>query len=239
MTWRLPISFSLLAVAAAFGQDVTGRVVLTDSKEDQVVRRQDHSGVVVWLTAAKAAAIPAPPGKPAVMAQKNKTFQPHVLAIQVGTAVDFPNYDPIFHNAFSTYDGRVFDLGLYPPGTSRRVLFDRPGIVRVFCNIHESMSALIAVLPTPWFCVTPRTGSVTIPRVPAGEYVVHFFHERALPEVIENLSRKIVVGPDGAQLETIRISEAGYLPMPRKNKYGLDYVPDMQDRRGYSSHGKH
>jgi len=239
MTWRLLISFSLLATAAAFGQDVTGRISLADSREDRVVRQKDHSGVVVWLTTARAAAVPPPAAKPAVMAQKNKTFQPHVLAIQVGTAVDFPNYDPIFHNAFSTYDGRVFDLGLYPPGTSRRVLFDRTGIVRVFCNIHESMSAIIAVLPTPWFCVTPRTGAVHIPKVPEGEYLVHFFHERALPEVLENLSRKIVVGPDGAQLDAIRISEAGYLPMPRKNKYGLDYVPDMQDRRGYSSQGKH
>lgn len=238
MIWRLLIFFSAVTAPVASGQEVTGRITLSDSRDERVVRRQDHSGVVVWLTPVKSLPLPAPPARPAVMAQKNKTFQPHILAIQVGTAVDFPNYDPIFHNAFSTYDGRVFDLGLYPPGTSRRVLFDRPGIVRVFCNIHEAMSAIIAVLPSPWFCVTPRSGAVSIPAVPEGEYMVRFFHERALPEVLEKLSRRITVGPKGESLDPLAISEAGYLPMPRKNKYGLDYVPDMQDRRGYSSHGK-
>jgi len=239
MIWRLLICFSAAAAAVASGQEVAGRILLADSKDEQVVRRKDHSGVVVWLAPSRSVPVPAPPDKPAVMAQKNKTFQPHVLAIQVGTAVDFPNYDPIFHNAFSTYDGRVFDLGLYRPGTSRRVLFDRPGIVRVFCNIHEAMSAIIAVLPGPWFCVTPRSGDIRIPAVPEGEYTVHFFHERALPEVLARLSRKIVVGPKGESLGAITISEAGYLPMPRKNKYGLDYVPDLQDRRGYPSPGRH
>jgi plastocyanin len=239
MIWRLLICFSAATAPVASGQEVAGRIILADSNDERVVRRQDHSGVVVWLTPVKGVPLPAPPAKPAVMAQKNKTFQPHVLAIQAGTTVDFPNYDPIFHNAFSTYDGRVFDLGLYPPGTSRRVLFDRPGIVRVFCNIHEAMSAIIAVLPGPWFCVTPRSGAVSIPAVPEGEYMVHFFHERALPEVLEKLSRKITVGPKGEALGPITISEAGYLPMPRKNKYGLDYVPDLQDRRGYPPRGRH
>lgn len=235
MTWRLLICSSALACVTVCGQEVAGNVVLVDSKEERVVRRKDHSGVVVWLTPVKNIHAPPPPAAPAIMAQKNKAFQPHVLPIQAGTAVDFPNYDPIFHNAFSTYDGRIFDLGLYPPGTSRRVLFDRPGIVRVFCNIHESMSAIIAVLPTPWFCVTPRSGAVFIPAVPEGEYVVRFFHERSLPDVLEKLRQRIIVGPGGAKLGAVRISEAGYLPVPHKNKYGLDYVPDMQDRRGYTS----
>jgi plastocyanin len=238
MTWRLLTCFSLLAAAPALAQGVSGRVALVDSNDERVVRRQDHSGVVVWLTSLKPAPVPPPPAKPAVMAQKNKAFQPHVLAVQTGTAVDFPNYDPIFHNAFSTYDGRIFDLGLYPPGTSRRVMFDRPGIVRVFCNIHESMSAIIAVLPSPWFCVTSRPGTFSIPDVPSGEYILHFFHERALPEVLAKLRQRINIGPDGVKLDVVRISEAGYLPAPHKNKYGLDYVPDLQDRRGYSSSGK-
>lgn len=238
MTWRLLICSNLLAAAIAGGQEVSASVTLVDSRDEKVVRRRDNSGVVVWLTPVNPLPLPAPRPRPAVMEQKNKTFRPHVLAIQVGTAVDFPNYDPIFHNAFSTYDGRIFDLGLYPPGTSRRVLFDRPGIVRVFCNIHESMSAIIAVLPSPWFCVTPRTGAVLIPDVPPGEYVIHFFHERSLPEVLGKLHQRVTVGPAGARLGNIRISEAGYLPMPHRNKYGLDYVPDVQDRRGYSLPGR-
>lgn len=214
---------------------MSGRIVLADSKDDRVVRRQDRSGVVVWLTPTRSGAPPAPIGARAVMVQKNKTFQPHVLAIQAGTEVAFPNYDPIFHNAFSNYDGQIFDLGLYPPGTSRRVRFARPGIVRVFCNIHESMSAIIAVLPFPWYCVTPRSGEFSIAGVPAGEYMLHLFHERALPEELDRLRRRISVGPAGADVGEVRISEAGYLPLPHKNKYGLDYVPDMQDRSSYGA----
>jgi plastocyanin len=237
MTWRLLIFSSLLA-AAAGGQHVAGRVMLADSKDPRVVRRQDHSGVVVWLTPVGSVSLPRAPQRPAVMIQKNKSFVPHVLAIQTGTAVDFPNYDPIFHNAFSTYDGQIFDLGLYAPGSSRRVVFQRPGIVRVFCNIHESMSAIIAVLPTPWFSVTPASGAYSISDVPPGEYFLHFFHERSLPESLEQLRRRITVGTAGTTLDPVRISEAGYLPMPRKNKYGLDYQPDLQDRRAYPLPGR-
>lgn len=174
MTWRLLI-FSSLMAAAACAQEVAGRVMLADSKDQRVVRRHDHSGVVVWLTPADNPGAPPPPPRPAVMIQKNKSFVPHVLAIQTGTAVDFPNYDPIFHNAFSTYDGQIFDLGLYPPGSSRRVVFQRAGIVRVFCNIHEAMSAIIAVLPTPLFDVTAASGAFSISGVPPGAYFLHFF----------------------------------------------------------------
>ena len=96
------------------------------------------------------------------MVQKDKTFSPHVLAIPVGANVEFPNFDPIFHNAFSNYDGKTFDLGLYAPGTSKSVVFSRPGIVRVFCNIHATMSAVIAVLETPYFDVSKPNGSFEI-----------------------------------------------------------------------------
>ena len=112
------------------------------------------------------------------MIQKDKTFTPHVLAIPVGATVDFPNFDPIFHNAFSNYDGKTFDLGLYPPGTSRSVVFSRPGIVRVFCNIHATMSAVIAVLDTPYFDVDARrTAALRSRRSRPGEYRLRLFHE--------------------------------------------------------------
>ena len=95
----------------------------------------------------------------ATIRQKGKTFLPHILAITAGTVVDFPNDDPIFHNAFSNYNGQIFDLTLYPPGTTRSVHFTRPGVVRVFCNIHASMSAVIVVLKTPYFAVSNRDGT--------------------------------------------------------------------------------
>jgi len=111
--------------------------------------------------------------------QKDKTFIPHILAIRTGATVDFPNFDPIFHNAFSNYDGKIFDVGLYPPGSSRSVNFSRPGVVRVFCNIHAAMSALIVVLNTPYFTTSRKDGMFELPAVPAGEYWLRIFHERS------------------------------------------------------------
>jgi plastocyanin len=209
---------------------VTGRVDLSDSALLRKLR--DSSGVVVSLWAADGAAMPAA-GRHATMAQKNKAFHPHVLAIAVGTTVDFPNYDPIFHNAFSNYDGQVFDVSLYPPGSSRSVLFRRSGIVRVFCNIHSTMSAVIVVLPTPYFATTRRDGTFDIPNVPPGAYTLHVFHERATPANLAKLQRRIEVSGQDVALGPIPISEAGYIPIPHTNKYGRDYPPEPSDGMPY------
>jgi plastocyanin len=138
-------------------ETVTGKVELRDSRDPAVRNRHDYSSVVISLTPRADAPAPRHP-EHATILQKDKTFTPHVLAIPVGSFVDFPNLDPIFHNAFSSYSGQIFDVGLYPPGTSRSVRFTRAGVVRVFCNIHSSMSAMIVVLATPYFAVTGRDG---------------------------------------------------------------------------------
>jgi hypothetical protein len=167
------------------------------------------------------------------MLQQNKTFVPHIVAIPVGGSVEFPNFDPIFHNAFSNYSGQLFDVGLYPPGTSRKVEFKREGVVRVFCNIHSSMSAVVVVLPTLHFAITGRDGSFTIPNLEPGEYTLAVFHERAVPATLEKLSRRLTLGNGNVDLPTITISESGYLPIPHKNKYGRQYGPEPDDRRVY------
>src|SRR5215813_7812782 len=138
----------LLLVHAAAAATVTGRVELADSRDASVRKNRNYSGVVVWLEPAGRPAIPPPAGQHFKMLQKEKRFAPHVLAIPVGATVDFPNLDPIFHNAFSNFSGQPFDVGLYAPGTNRAVTFRHPGFVRVFCNIHSAMSAIIAVVPT-------------------------------------------------------------------------------------------
>lgn len=211
---------------------VTGRVELRDSREASVRKRLDYSGVIVSLT---------PIGKPAehlsdahiTMRQKNKTFTPHILAIAAGTFVDFPNDDPIFHNAFSSYNGQIFDLGLYAPGSTKSVRFSREGIVRVFCNIHSAMSAVIVVLPTPYFATTARDGTFQIPNVPSGDYQLTVFHERATEATLNALSRRISVEQTPLTLSPIVISEAGFLQMPHNNKYGRVYPPETSDTSIY------
>ena len=213
----------LLAPLSCTGVTVVGRVALVLSHDPNVRKHQDYSGVVVWLDSVSG--VPTLPASAhhAEMIQKDKTFLPHVLAITSGTVVDFPNYDPIFHNAFSNFDGQVFDIGLYPPGTSRSIAFRREGIVRVFCNIHPTMSAVIVVLRSPYFAVSNKTGLVQISDVPPGTYRLHVFHERATEQTLDELVRTVEVSGDQVQLPPISVSESGYLQVPHKNKYGKEY----------------
>lgn len=233
MTWRWLICFSL-AAAAGVAANFSGKVVLRDSSDQSVKTKSDYSGVVVSLKPLnnQASAVSGAPQR-ATVVQKNKTFIPHVTAIVVGSSVDFPNFDPIFHNAFSNYSGQLFDIGLYPPGTSRTVKFTRPGIVRIFCNIHSTMSAVVAVLDTPYFAVTGPDGSFAIPNVPPGEYTLSFFHERAVPAVLDRLSRRITVDSAPVALPPVAISETGYLPLPHKDKFGRDYRPQADEHTVY------
>jgi plastocyanin len=215
---RAVLTAWLLALPLA-ASTVTGTV--------QVIGPRAHmadSGVAVWLEPRDAEAPPLHP-RAVQMIQHHKQFQPHVLAIPVGTAVDFPNLDPIFHNAFSNIDGKPFDVGLYPPGSSKRVTFDRPGIVHVFCNIHQAMSAVIVVQNTPWLAVSNRDGEFSIPNVPPGIYRLHVYYERATRETLDRLTQTIDVGEGRAVVPLIRISETGYIEAPHKNKYGRDYPP--------------
>jgi plastocyanin len=224
----------LLGVLPASAGTVSGRVELRDS-QDSAVRKKDYSGVVVWLQPAANSGLPLP--KPvsgrALMEQRNKTFTPHILPIRVGTAVDFPNFDPIFHNAFSNYNGQLFDVGLYRPGTTRSVRFSRPGVVRVFCNIHANMSAVIVVLETPYFGTTQRDGTFEIAAVPPGEYMLHVFHERATQATLNELARRVTVDAGVSTLAPIPVSEAGYIAIPHQNKYGRDYSAPPADEGLY------
>jgi len=239
MTWLLRIFFSLIALWSAAGATVSGRVSLSDSPVPAVSKRRDYSGVVVWLRPAGAIppATPARTGAARVV-QKDKTFVPHVIAIQVGTGVAFPNLDPIYHSAFSTFSGQIFDLGLYPPGASRTVTFRHAGIVRVFCNIHPTMSAVIVVVEDPWFAVSDSTGAFSISGVPPGEYRMRVFHERATQKTLDALERRIAVGGRDLPIPAFTVSETGYVEMPHKNKYGQDYPPVPDDRAAYPAQRK-
>lgn len=217
---------------------VGGKVTLQDSQLPAVKKGADFGGVVVSFVPVNNSApsnlspLNSPPSKHAVMLQKNKTFLPHILAVQAGTLIDFPNDDPIFHNAFSNYSGQTFDVGLYPPGTKRTVKFSRPGVVRVFCNIHAAMSAVIVVLGTPYFATTGKDGAWSV-ELPPGEYEMHVFHERAQPATLQALTRHISIGSQPQTLPTIAVSEAGYLPQQHLNKFGKTYPEGSGDDKNY------
>ncbi len=128
--------------------------------------------------------------------QRNETFVPHVLAVVAGTTVDFPNSDRTYHNVFSLSKTKTFDLGRYAVGRSKSVRFDRPGIVRVFCDIHSHMSAFILVFAHRYFAVSDPDGSYRLENVPPGTYTVVAWHEAAALE-----SRRVVVPDAGGEVE--------------------------------------
>ncbi len=220
------LSLYLPVFGSGLGANVSAHVRLASSNDPSVRKHQDYSGVVVWLE--PLAGPPVLLAKPSRvdMIQKDKMFSPHVLPIMIGTTVNFPNYDPIFHNAFSNYNGQLFDIGLYPPGSSRSIVFRREGIVRVFCNIHPTMSAVIVVLKSPYFSVSNKNGDLQMTGVPAGSYRMHVFHERATEQTLAALTKTVEISDARIELQEISVSESGYLQLPHQNKYGKEYPPD-------------
>ena len=112
----------------------------------------------------------------AVIDQRDMKFTPRVLAVIVGTTVEFPNNDKAWHNVFSASEAKKFDLGLYPPGKTRNVAFDKPGVVRVLCNVHPSMEAYVVVKGHPYFAASDKGGNYRINNVPLGKYRIEVWH---------------------------------------------------------------
>src|ERR1051325_10613830 len=206
-----------------FGQQVTvtARIEISQDGSTLPVRPSD---AVVWLNPlSESAAIETSPTKlRQQLVQKHKTFSPHLLVVEVGSPVEFPNQDPFFHNVFSLFDGKRFDLGLYEAGTSRTVLFNRPGISYIFCNIHPEMSAVVVALKTPFYGISDRNGSVVIPNVPPGRYEMEVWHERVLPEKLKSLARSVAVSGGSASLGVLYLTQQRNLSHSHKNKYGHD-----------------
>lgn len=188
---------------------------------------RDNSDVVLWLTPVDKSVVRDAPKSREVpqLVQHNKSFEPHVLVVEVGTAVQFPNKDPFFHNVFSLFEGKRFDLGLYEAGSTRSVRFDRPGVSFLFCNIHAEMSAVVIAVDTPYFAKSDPSGSVTVPDVPDGRYRMHVWYERSVPEDLKPFDHMVEITDASRTLQAIQIPENPNFSLAHKNKYGLDYVP--------------
>ncbi len=219
---RANVVFLLLALGVAAAQDSTvrGRV--------EVLHQSHHESgsgeVVVWLSSSG----PIPPTAPAISArlvQKDKRFLPHVVAVMVGSEIEFPNQDPFFHDVFSIYRGKPFDLGLYASGSSRKVRFTQPGVSYIFCNIHPQMSAAVIALPTPYFAITAADGSFHIPHVQPGHYKIEAWYELASESELTPLSRDLDVHSGDNALPAITIHSSD-LPKEHLDKYGQPYAPD-------------
>jgi plastocyanin len=192
----LPASFALLVLVGATPQhaarngSIRGRVelrrVVPPSERRPSVAEfgapierdlSDRFKSVVYLESAPRGAFEQSDPAHAVMDQRNETFVPHVLAVTTGTTVDFPNSDRIYHNVFSLSRTKSFDLGRYAVGRSKSIRFDRPGIVRVFCDIHSHMNAFILVFNHPFFAMTDAEGRYRIENIPPGTYTVVAWNE--------------------------------------------------------------
>ena len=219
--------------AAAQNMELKGKVQLT--KNGRQVN--DASKVVIWLTPLGTTPAPALPPQQSSqipkLVQKDKSFQPSLLVIPAGGKVEFPNRDPFFHNVFSLFDGKRFDLGLYESGTTQFVEFDKPGISFIFCNIHAQMSAVVITLNTPYYAISNRRGDLSIGAVVPGRYHMHVFHPSVSQDVLHTAEREITVTPGDTFLGIFSLAESD-LDLAHKNKYGRDYDRPDPDSPAYA-----
>lgn len=195
------------------GAAVSGKVVLLDKGNKP---GRDVGQAVVWLEADHP--VPAAPVT-AQMVTSDKELRPRVVVVTVGSTVTFPNTDPFDHNVFSLSEEGPFDLGLYSRGTAKSAQFKRPGIIRVYCNVHAQMSAFLVVRDSPYYTQPGSDGSFSIPWVPPGDYTLHAWQERAA----EFAARPLKVGPSGASGLEIRLDATGYKFVQHLNKFGQPY----------------
>lgn len=202
------------------------RVEFAPQANSKRTRSGNTPQVVLWLSPklASGEASSASPGH-FRMEQKGKSFRPHLLVVALGSYVEFPNLDPFFHNVFSQFNGKRFDLGLYEAGSTKTVRFDHEGASYLFCNIHSQMAGVIVTLATPYYAIAEREGVVTIHDVPTGDYRLHAWAEGVDANQLNHLDRPVHVTAEDIDAGTIRLPRPDIAP-PHKNKFGEDYPPE-------------
>jgi hypothetical protein len=214
-----------VAAAAAAGpaplraEELSGRLDLVAKDGKGPARGSDPRQAVVYFEPASGLHVPKPPETPFRLATHNKEFSPHILAVPVGSRVQFPNQDPILHNVFSVSPGNAFDLGIYRTGPPKEKRFDSPGLVRVYCNVHQSMVAYILVLDTAHSTSPGADGSFRLTGLPKGSGKLTVWHEQADPWSTQlTLPLAEDAPPVAARLVVVRPKLA-----PHLNKTGESY----------------
>jgi hypothetical protein len=187
----------------------------------------------VWLSPLKPGSLPpvTPARQPDYrLVQKDKKFTPHLLVVPTGSQVEFPNEDPFFHNVFSLFNGKRFDLGLYESGTSRSVRFDREGVSYIFCNIHPEMGAIVLALNTPYYGISEPNGIVILRNVPPGSYRLSVWSENSQLATPGVSQRIVQVSTDAVHLGDITLQATTDALANHKNKFGEEYEPSHDQK---------
>lgn len=211
----------VLVVAPGWGHaqqagTVAGRVTVLERGDKAAT---DVGQAVVWLDGARRAGAPVQPDTARVVAA-DKEFRPRVTVIPVGGTVSFPNNDAFDHNVFSLSQEAPFDLGLYGRGQAKAVQFTKPGIIRVYCNVHAQMSAFVVVPASPWYAQPGADGSFTIANVPPGEYMLQAWHQRAAAFAAQTIR----VGANGVAGLDLKLDARGYKFVQHLDKFGQPYA---------------
>jgi hypothetical protein len=217
-----PANSSATVPPADIKVDVVGTVHYSGAGSLHHSMRDLGQRTVIWLAPVGAQPLALPPAS-FTMTQKNKAFHPRLLVVPVGSSVSFPNADPYFHNVFSLFNGRRFDLGLYQSGQARTIAFSREGVSYVFCNIHPEMNAVIISLKTPYYTSPDAEGAVALRGVAEGDYRLEVWSEMAGPETLRSLSRTVRIDVNHATLGTIEIKAFSPRFDDHLNKFGQPY----------------
>jgi plastocyanin len=215
---RLLVAVTLLALGIPLGAaTVSGKVSFLTKRGQNPVAGE----TLVWLEPLSGRAPKKPPATFQMMT-RGKALVPHVLAIPVGSTVEFPNDDPISHNLFSLSSANAFDLGLYRKGAGKAHKFDAPGLVNVYCNVHPNMSAVIQVMSTPYYAFADQTGAYALANVPAGRYRLIAWNEQGgqIESQIDVTTAGTVSGSVALTLDS-----RAYRLTQHLNKVGKPYEP--------------
>ena len=211
--WQAPLALALAATIALpnySSADVLSGAIVTR------VRPGATAAMAVVYAEPLSGSTPARPSGPFSMAQRNKAFMPRVLGVPAGSVVEFPNEDSLFHNVFSLSPGHAFDLGLYRSGASKSRTFATPGVVRLFCNIHPQMTALVVVVATPWIARTGTDGAFRFD-LPPGRYTITALSERAAAVSVE------VTVAGATPAPALTLDESAFVTVTHTNKFGKPY----------------